>query len=449
MGVVRNAVSGLGFDQDASMVVFPIDPFLVGSDLTPVENAIDKFSEGLIDWGSTTTETGLREPSKVRIEANGYEAAFDKMNRMFLTSNWGDGLPVNAPTEERVDWILKGTDWPRGHVVGKVMPRGGVATVETIAVSLAMAGGRPEYLPVLIAATEGLLDPELGHDKVQATSGSTFPVVIVIGPIAQEIRLNSGFGLLGPDPQHPAGASIGRALRLIQQNVGGALPGVGTMAIFGGMRYTNVVIAEDEDGLPDGWDPVSVDFGNGKRGENAVTVYIATGASNVLRRGVGKESPEDEAVQSLHRVAAYLASPSGHYVNGYWNGTPGALLMPRIVAKQLSDLGWTKEKIKSFLWEHSRIPHADVKRTGLWQWIDDASNPNTKATANDDPWAVCRDPSQIMLTVAGGAHPTHNFWMQAWSQTVAGGQINLPTGWAGLIAEAEEDLGPSGEMCMI
>ena len=210
-----------------------------------------------------------------------------------------------------------------------------------------------------------------------------------------------------------------------------------------------MVIAEDEDGLPDGWDPVSVDFGNGKRGENAVTVYIATGASNVLRRGVGKESPEDEAVQSLHRVAAYLASPSGHYVNGYWNGTPGALLMPRIVAKQLSDLGWTKAKIKSFLWEHSRIPHADVKRTGLWQWIDDASNPNTKATANDDPWAICRDPSQIMLTVAGGAHPTHNFWMQAWSQTVAGGQINLPTGWAGLIAEAEEDLGPSGEMCMI
>ena len=91
VGVVRNAVSGLGFDQDASMVVFPIDPFLVGSDLTPVENAIDKFSEGLTDWRSATTETGLRQPSKVRIEANGYEAAYDKMNRMFLTSTWGTG----------------------------------------------------------------------------------------------------------------------------------------------------------------------------------------------------------------------------------------------------------------------------------------------------------------------------------------------------------------------
>ena len=81
-------------------------------------------------------------------------------------------------------------------------------------------------------------------------------MVIVNGPIAAQIRLNAGFGLLGPDPQHPAGASIGRALRLLPQNVGGALPGTGTMAMFGGMRYTNAVFAEDEDGLPAGWEPV-------------------------------------------------------------------------------------------------------------------------------------------------------------------------------------------------
>ena len=84
-------------------------------------------------------------------------------------------------------------------------------------------------------------------------------MIIVNGPIAKEIRLNSGFGLLGPDPQHPAGASIGRALRLLQQNVGGALAGVGTMAIFGGMRYTNAVFPEDEDGFPEDWRTVSED----------------------------------------------------------------------------------------------------------------------------------------------------------------------------------------------
>jgi hypothetical protein len=447
--VVRNAVAGLGFDQDASMVVFPIDPFLVGSDLSPIEAAIDKFADGLTGWRAATTETGLREPAKLRIEANGYEAALDKMNRLFLTSTWGDGLPLNAPTDERVGWILQGTDLARDSVIGKVMPRGGIATVETLAVSLAMAGGRPEYLPVLIAATIAFLDPDLEHDKMQATSGSTFPVVIVNGPMAAEIRLNSGFGLLGPDPQHPAGASIGRALRLIQQNVGGALPGVGTMAIFGAMRTTNVVFAEDEAGLPPGWDPVSVDLGAAKRGENAVTLYIATGASNIMRRGVGKETPEDEAEQSLHRVAAYLRSPSGHYVQGHWKGTPGALLMPRVVARQLSELGWTQAKIKTFLWENSRIPHDEVIRTGLWQWIGDAADPNTRASADDDPWAICRDASQIILAVAGGEHPTHNFWMQANSSIVAGAPVELPAGWDALIAAAEEDLGPSGEMCVI
>ena len=447
--MVRNSMAGLGFDQDASMVVFPIDPFLVGSDLSPIEQAIDKFSDGLTRWKAATDETGLRQPPKVRIEANGYEAAFDKMNRLFLTSTWGDGLPLNPPTEERVEWILKGSDLAPQNVIGKIMPRGGIATVETLAVSLAMAGGRPEYLPVLIAATRCILDPELEHDKFQATSDSTFPVVIVNGPIAADIRLNSGFGLLGPDPRHPAGVSIGRALRLIQQNVGGALPGVGTMSIYGAMRTTNVVIAEDEEGLPPGWDPVSTDHGGIARGVNAVTVYVATGATNIVRRGVGKETPHDEALESLYRVAGYLRSPAVHYHDGHAKGTPGALLMPRVVAKQLDGLGWTKAKIKEFLWENSKLSHDEVVRTGLRQWIETDVDPETVASANDDEWPICRDPSQIILVVAGGAHPTHNFWMQGNAPRLTSGTIDLPTGWDALIAEAEEDLGPSGEMCLI
>ena len=200
------------------MVIFPIDPFLVGSDISPIGDALQDFVDGLTTWTPAATGIGVKAPSPVAIEANGYEAALDKMNRLFLTNTWGDGLPLNAPSSERVDWILGGTDLARDHIIGKFMPRGGVATVETIAVSLAMAGGRPEYLPVLIAAVDGFLDSGLEHDKVQATSGSTYPVILINGPIAEEIRLNSGFGLLGPDPQHPAGASIGRALRLLQQN---------------------------------------------------------------------------------------------------------------------------------------------------------------------------------------------------------------------------------------
>ncbi len=441
MGVVRNAIAGLGFDQDAPMVVFPIAQFLVGSDITPVRDSFDRFVDGLVKWQPRARETGIQQPQKLRIEANGYEAALDKMNRQFLMNAWGDGLPLFAPNEERVDWILKGTELPREHVIGKVMPRGGILTVEGTAVSLAMAGGRPEYLPVLTAAMAAILDPALDHDKWQATSGSTFPVIIVNGPIAKQIRLNSGFGLLGPDPQHPAGASIGRAIRLILQNAGGALPGVGTMAMYGGMRYTNAVFAEDEDMLPDGWTTVAGDRHGVARGTNAVTVCVATGASNIMRRGVGKEEPNEEGLQSLHRVARYLQSPNPHYVQGWATGTPGTVLMSQVVANQLAGLGWDKGKIKRFLWETSAIPNAEVRETGLRQWIEAGVDPETIASADMDPWPITRTPEQIILCVAGGHHPTHNFWMQGCGPSVTGGEIALPANWDALIAEADIELG--------
>jgi hypothetical protein len=443
VGVVRNAFAGLGFGQDAPMVTFPIDAFLVGSDLTPIRERLDDFMDGLVSWEAKAKHTGIQQPSMIEVEAHGYEAVLDTMNRQFLTNTWGDGLPLNAPTEERVAWILKGTDRPCDQVIGKVLPQGGIATVETLAVSLAMAGGRPEYLPVLIASMEAILDPGLEHDKFQATSGSTFPVVIVNGPMAQQIRLNAGFGLLGPDPRHPAGASIGRAVRLLLQNVGGALPGIGTMAMFGGMRYTNAVFAEDEEGLPEGWDPVCTHQFGLPRGRNAVTVYVATGASNIMRRGVGKETPDEEGLQSLHRVAGYLGSPNPHYTHGWAHGTPGALLMSRVVARQLAGLGWTKANIKRFLWEHSSLPSAEVKETGTLQWIQQAAEQDTVASATMDPWPITHTPEQIILCVAGGYHPTHNYWMQASGPKVAGREITLPAAWDTLIAEADTALGTS------
>lgn len=447
--MVRNAFAGLGFDQDAPMVTFPIEPFLVGSDLAPVQAKLHAFVEGLTSWKAKARQTGVQQPPMVRVEADGYDTAFEEMNRRFLIQTWGDGLPLNPPTEARVAWILKGTDRSRDQVLGKIMPQGGIATVETLAVSLAMAGGRPEYLPVLIAAVEAILDPGLEHDKWQATSGSTFPVVIVNGPIARQIRLNSGFGLLGPDPQYPAGAGIGRALRLLLQNVGGALPGTGTMAMFGGMRYTNAVFAEDEAGLPEGWEPVCTNHFGMPRGRNAVSVYVATGASNILRRGVGKETPEEEGLQSLYRVAGYLRSPSPHYAHGWAHGTPGALLMSRVVARQLAGLGWTKETIKRFLWEHASFSQADIHQTGMVQWIRQANDPETVASADMDPWPITRSSEQIILCVAGGYHPTHNFWMQAYAPKVAGREIALPAGWDALIAEADVALGACGDACSL
>ena len=260
VGVIKNAVRGLGFAPEIAMVTFPIDLFLIESDLSPIAGNVDGFIEGLTAWEPTLKGLGLFRPPLERVEGTDHEKALENVNKVFLRNRWGDGLPILPPTPERVKRILRGSDLSSETIIGKIMPKGGIATVETLAVALAMTGGRPEYLPVLIAAIRALLEEKAIHELWQATSSSVFPVVIMNGPAARQIRLNTGFGLLGPDPQHPAGGCIGRAMRFLQQNVGGALPGVGTMSIFGGMRYTNAVFAEDEESLPKGWSPLNVSY---------------------------------------------------------------------------------------------------------------------------------------------------------------------------------------------
>src|SRR5215510_14678163 len=232
---MTNAVSGLGLAPEAAMVTFPIELFLPGSDITPVEARKGEFYDGLTRW-TPDLEPAAGESPMVSVRGTTYEDALVRTNSLMLANLWGDGLPLWPATRERVELILRGSALPRDRVLGTFPPRGGIATVEICAIALAMAGGRPEYLPVLLAAVDAFLAPESGSEQLQAASGSAFPVVIVNGPIGRQIRLNSGFGCLGPDPEHPAGASIGRALRLLQQNVGGALPGIGTMANYGGLR---------------------------------------------------------------------------------------------------------------------------------------------------------------------------------------------------------------------
>jgi hypothetical protein len=306
-------------------------------------------------------------------------------------------------------------------------------------VALAMAGGRPEYLPVLVAAVEACLEAE-GFDQLQATSGAPFPAVIVNGPIAKQIRLNSGFGCLGPDPQHPAGASIGRALRLLQQNVGGALPGVGTMAIFGAMRYTNVVFAEDEDGLPPGWKTHAEQRHGHARGTNSVSVVFATGVANIRRRGAKKETQEEDALNGMWRMADFMRAPNLAVLHGWETGTPGMMMLAPIVARRMAEVGWTQESIREFLWKNSKIPMEQLRRAGAPAWIEIDANPKVRDSIELDPWPICQKPENIVLVVAGGGHPTHSYWLQAHSPTVPGRVMRLPETFDRLIGEAANDL---------
>ena len=445
---MKNAVSGLGLAPDAAMVTFPIDMFLPGSDISQLALRKREFYNGLTKWKSDF-EQGNDVTKLVSVEGQDFEDAIVKANNLMITNLWGDGLPVWPATPARVDWILQGSALPRTHVLGKFPPRGGITTIETCAIALAMAGGRPEYLPVLVAAVEAALEADSNFDQLQATSGAPFPVVIVNGPIAKEIRLNSGFGCLGPDPQQPAGASIGRALRMLQQNVGGALPGVGTMAIWGAMRYTNVVFAEDEEGLPEGWLPHGTERHGFDRGTNSVSLVFASGVTNVRRRSARKETAEEDVLQGLWRMADYMRTPNLGGLMGYEKGTPGIMIVPRVVAQMMAEQGWTKAKLRQFLWENSRIPLEHLRRGGALSWFEIDANPITRESVKQDPWPVSLKPENIVFIVAGGSHPTHAYWLQGTGPRVHGRVIRTPETFDRLLAAADRDLGCAAEECRI
>ena len=436
MPLVKAAVASQGLAPDVAMVSFPMAMFLPESDISPLATSIDRFVHGLTCWMPTA------QPKPRKLPMIGVEAAdpldlVDRFNREFLGRGWGDGLPLVPPTSERVDWVLRGTDLPAERPIGSLMPRGGIVSVHAAAVALAMAGGRPEYLPIVIAALEAMMDPESMQETWQATSSSTFPAVIVGGSVAKEIRLNSGFGLLGPSPRYPAGASIGRALRLLQQNVGGAVPGTGTIAAFGGMRYTNAVFAEDEEGLPPDWKPFNEEYLGYAPGDNTVALAIVSSASNILRRSRGDESQEQDALAGLYRIASYMRAINTNSFCSHAAGTPGILLLTAPVAQQMAGLGWSKDKIRRFLWDATRIPLRDMEQSGVLPWLR-AESPNTELS---DPWPITSRADNIAIVVAGGAHPTHAFWMQsAVAARVTKARIQLPARWPELLAEAAKDL---------
>jgi hypothetical protein len=439
---MTNAVAGLGLAPDAAMVTFPIEMFLPGSDISPVEARKREFYDGLTRWRPGVAGTATDAAPMVRVQGASLEDAFARANHLMLAHRWGDGLPLWPPTRERVDWILRGAAQPRRRALGTFPPRGGVTTVETCAIALAMAGGRPEYLSVLVAAAEAFLDAESGSEQLQAASGSAFPVVIVNGPIGAYIRLNAGFGCLGPDPQRPAGASIGRALRLLQQNVGGALPGIGTMANYGGMRYTNVVFAEDEANLPRGWRPHGAERHGFAPGQSSISLAFANGVANIRRRGAKKETPEEDALQGMHRMADFMRVPNMAALAGYERGTPGILMIPGVVAQTMAALGWTKPSMREFLWEHSRIPVEQLRRAGGAAWIEIDTSKVARESLARDPWPITASPDNFVIVVAGGGHPTNSYWLQGYSPGVVGRLLALPTSFESLLADAERDLGP-------
>ena len=264
----------------------------------------------------------------------------DAYNRVFLERFWSDGLPVVPPTAERVARMLRHTRLAPDHVVASIAPAFGTATVEYVAISAVMAGCYPEYLPLLLAAVEAVAAPEFNLQGIQATTGPVAVWLIVNGPIARQLAVNSGGNCLGPGAW--ANATLGRAMRLVLQNIGGANSAGMDRATQGQPGKYTFCCAENEAENP--WEPLHVEKGFA-RDCSTVTVAGAAGTTNM-------NTHAKDAVDLLRVIADTMTFPAGSDYT--FAGAPWIILAPEH-AHVLKRDGLSKADVKRRLWEQARL----------------------------------------------------------------------------------------------
>lgn len=309
----------------------------------------------------------------------------DAFQDFALAQGWGDGLPVLPPTPARVGRLLGGR---RGaDEVATLPPRHGVATLEAVAVNAALAGAGPEHVPVIVAAVRAVTDARFNLEAIQTTTHPCTPLVIVNGPIARRLGVSGGANALGQG--HRANAVIGRALRLVLQNVGGASPGRVDRATLGHAGKFTYCLAENEAESP--WEPLHVERGFAA-GQSCVTVCGSEAPHNVNDHG----SPSAEGV--LRALAGTAATTGSN--NIYLGGEPLLLLGPEH-ARTVAGSGWAKRDLKRAFWERARVKLGAFGPENVERFatIDPARFRHRSA---DDTVALALTPDDVMVVVAGG-----------------------------------------------
>ncbi len=298
----------------------------------------------------------------------------------FIEREWCDGLPIVPPTEARVSAMLGSAD-PTASL-GPMPPLWRHATLEKLAVNAVMAGCAPAYFPIIVAAIEAMLDPAFNLYGVQATTHPVAPLLVVNGPRARRVGLHSGSGCFGPGFR--ANATIGRAIRLILINVGGAWPGRHDMATQGSPAKFSYAIAENEAGNP--WGPLHdgdvVTVFGGEAPHN-VNDHVSTTAAGILH------TIADTAVSLGSNVGWFLAQSQLLVVLG-----------PEHAATIHGD-GFSRADVQRFLFEHARLPLRTLKLGGMWG-IHDWPRWMSSVTDEDALMPQVPSPDDVIVVVAGG-----------------------------------------------
>ena len=308
-----------------------------------------------------------------------------------------DGLPVVPPTEARVARMLQGTSRAPGDVVAAVPPNLAPATVEKIAINAVMAGCRPGYLPVVIAAVEAACDHAFNLHGVLATTYFVGPLIIVNGPIRQRIGLNCGRNAFGQGSR--ANATIGRALQLVVRNVGGGRPGEVDMATLGQPGKYTACIGENEE--LSCWEPLHVERGF-DRDQSTVTLFAAE-APRAIR---------DQLSRSARSLATSMAMSMESIAHVRLHRMDEALLVVSPEhARTFERDGYTRQQLRMRIQEvtsrplRELLPNEDcekgmIPRNIPREWLDDSGRPLPDAL--DNPLPKFLSPDHILIVVAGG-----------------------------------------------
>lgn len=306
----------------------------------------------------------------------------------FMERGWTDGLPVVAPTPERVAAMLATVGLAPGDVVGGIARRGRVLTAELAAVNAVMAGCAPAHFPIAVAAMGAALDPAFNANATFTSTGGAATCIVVSGPMASEAGMNSGANLLGPGNR--ANLTIGRALRLVARNVFGAASGDMDASSLGNAAKLSLCFAEADP--PEPWQPLRVRLGYAP--EDTTVTVMATEAS----RQIANHLSEDP-VGLLRTIASSIRVPATFPVG---KGGQGVVVLGPEHALALRQAGWTQRQAAELLVEASRIHPDDLVANGVPLEVDSAHD-MTPGADGLLPSLVSAD--DLVLVTGGGGGP--------------------------------------------
>jgi len=306
---------------------------------------------------------------------------------------WTDGLPVVPPEISRVQAMLAMEGRPPQTIIASHPATGLELSLHSAAVNAVMAGCLPEYFPVIVAAFEAMNEPAFNFHGSTASTGGSAPLLIVSGPIVDDIDMNAGVNLFGPGNR--ANATIGRAVRLIILNVFNMRPGIADKSTQGYPGKYCSCMAERNDINP--WTPLHEELGYGPD-ISSVTVYAGAGFFNIENHG--GNTPEAILTTIADAMSNYGAISLGQTV---------VVLAPEHV-RILATHGWSKQQMQTFLFERAKKTVDGMKTVGKYRQRDQ------QRQGRDDMHRGLA-PEDILITVGGGDAGGHSAVIPSWSRT--------------------------------